>query len=46
MSKYPRALADASVNELTIGVGREPDGYDLSELSMALQLQDPRHGRG
>ena len=36
------ALADAGVDELTIGVGGGPDGYDLGALRELLQWRD-RH---
>ena len=37
------ALADAGVNELTVGVGGGPDGYDLGELRELLQWRDSRN---
>jgi probable F420-dependent oxidoreductase len=42
--EHADALADAGVNELTIGIGGGPDGYDLGELRELLQWRDARNG--
>jgi probable F420-dependent oxidoreductase len=42
--KYADALADAGVDELTVGVGGGSDGYDLGELGELLQWRDRRDG--
>ena len=38
-------LADAGVDELTLGVGGGPDGYDLGQLRELLQWRDRRNAR-
>ncbi|MFZ0386665.1 MAG: LLM class F420-dependent oxidoreductase [Solirubrobacteraceae bacterium] len=44
IEKHADALADAGVNELTVGVGGGPDGgYDLSELRELLHWRDRRN---
>lgn len=40
------ALADAGVDELTIGVGGGPGGYDLGELRELVQWRDRRNSAG
>ncbi len=45
-SQSADALADAGVDELTIGVGGGRDGYDLGELRELLQWRDHRNGGG
>jgi probable F420-dependent oxidoreductase len=40
--EYADALADAGVDELTLGVGGGPGGYDLGELRELLQWRDAR----
>ncbi|HXF32328.1 MAG TPA: LLM class F420-dependent oxidoreductase [Solirubrobacterales bacterium] len=42
ITQYADALADAGVDELTIGIGGGPDGYDLGELRELLQWRDSR----
>jgi probable F420-dependent oxidoreductase len=42
--EYADALADAGVDELTVGVGGGPDGYDLGELRELLQWRNRRNG--
>jgi hypothetical protein len=46
LSDSADALADAGVNELTIGIGGAPAGYDLGELGELLQWRDHRNRRG
>ena len=46
ISEYADALADAGVDELTVGVGGAPTGYDLGELSELLQWRDRRNAAG
>ena len=46
ISDYADALADAGVDELTIGVGGGPNGYDLGELGELLQWRDRRNTAG
>jgi probable F420-dependent oxidoreductase len=40
--EFADALADAGVDELTVGVGGGPDGYDLGEVRELLQWRDAR----
>ncbi len=40
--EHADALADAGVDELTVGVGGGPDGYDLGEVRELLQWRDAR----
>jgi probable F420-dependent oxidoreductase len=40
------ALADAGVDELTVGVGGGPEGYDLGELRELLAWRDRRNAAG
>jgi probable F420-dependent oxidoreductase len=42
--QHADALADAGVDELTIGIGGGPDGYDLGEVRELLQWRDSRNG--
>jgi alkanesulfonate monooxygenase SsuD/methylene tetrahydromethanopterin reductase-like flavin-dependent oxidoreductase (luciferase family) len=42
--EHADALADAGVDELTVGVGGGPDGYDLGELRELVQWRDRRNG--
>ncbi len=45
ISLHADALVDAGVDELTIGVGGGPNGYDLGELRELLQWRDSRNSR-
>jgi alkanesulfonate monooxygenase SsuD/methylene tetrahydromethanopterin reductase-like flavin-dependent oxidoreductase (luciferase family) len=40
--QHADVLVDAGVNELTIGIGGGPDGYDLGEVREAVQWRDAR----
>jgi probable F420-dependent oxidoreductase len=40
IAQYADALVDAGVDELTVGVGGGPGGYDLGELRELLQWRD------
>ncbi len=40
--EHADALVDAGVDELTVGVGGGPEGYDLGELRELLQWRDAR----
>ena len=40
------ALADGGVNELTVGIGGGPGGYDLGPLRELLQWRDRRNAHG
>jgi probable F420-dependent oxidoreductase len=40
--QHADALVDAGVDELTVGVGGGPDGYDLGELRELLRWRDAR----
>jgi probable F420-dependent oxidoreductase len=42
ISKYADALADAGVDELTIGIGGDGNGYDLGPARELLQWRDRR----
>jgi probable F420-dependent oxidoreductase len=42
--QHADALADAGVDELTIGIGGGPDGYDLGEVRELLRWRDSRNG--
>jgi len=44
--RHADALADAGVNELTVGVSGGPHGYDLGELRELLQWRDRRNASG
>ncbi|HEX4752484.1 MAG TPA: LLM class F420-dependent oxidoreductase [Solirubrobacterales bacterium] len=44
--EHADALAEAGVDELTVGVGGGPDGYDLGEVRELLQWRDARNARG
>jgi hypothetical protein len=42
IAQHADALLDAGVDELTIGVGGGPGGYDMGELRELLQWRDSR----
>jgi alkanesulfonate monooxygenase SsuD/methylene tetrahydromethanopterin reductase-like flavin-dependent oxidoreductase (luciferase family) len=44
--EHADALADAGVDELTIGVGGGPGGYDLGEVGELVQWRDHRNAAG
>jgi alkanesulfonate monooxygenase SsuD/methylene tetrahydromethanopterin reductase-like flavin-dependent oxidoreductase (luciferase family) len=44
--EHADALAEAGVDELTVGIGGGPDGYDLGELREVIQWRDEHDGRG
>ena len=46
IERHADALADAGVNELTVGVGGGPGGYDLGELRELLHWRDRRNASG
>ena len=46
ISTHADALADAGVDELTIGVSGGPSGYDLGELAELVQWRDRRNATG
>jgi alkanesulfonate monooxygenase SsuD/methylene tetrahydromethanopterin reductase-like flavin-dependent oxidoreductase (luciferase family) len=46
ISEYADPLADAGVDELTVGVGGGPAGYDLGALRELLQWRDRRNASG
>ncbi|HET9103858.1 MAG TPA: LLM class F420-dependent oxidoreductase [Solirubrobacteraceae bacterium] len=46
IADHADALADAGVNELTIGVGGSSGGYDLGKLRELLQWRDRRNAAG
>ncbi|HKZ15375.1 MAG TPA: LLM class F420-dependent oxidoreductase [Solirubrobacterales bacterium] len=43
IAQHADALVDAGVDELTIGIGGGPGGYDLGELRELLQWRDSRN---
>ena len=44
IEQYADGLADAGVNEITIGASGGPDGYDLGPLRELIQWRDQRNG--
>jgi probable F420-dependent oxidoreductase len=44
--EHADALVDAGVDEVTVGVGGGPDGYDFGELREVLAWRDERNARG
>lgn len=46
ISEYADALADAGVDELTVGVSGRPNGYDLGRLRELVQWRDRRNAAG